>query len=181
MVKNNPNIKKWVCLEITHRYNKSQHVKTVKKFLSSMFSPEQILFLGSQLDEQNFNNVMDGYFFIQCNNIQPYIDRFKNSKYINNALITFDHIQYIDDSQIQTMVKNYNDNYNSRENQLKYGDIVKVKKGMFKNLYAVVTQLKNEHQIMAVFKFISGYRFQKLDVDNCEKQSNLFDIIKVSV
>ena len=79
------------------------------------------------------------------------------------------------------MVKNYNDNYNSRENQLKYGDIVKVKKGMFKNLYAVVTQLKNEHQIMAVFKFISGYRFQKLDVDNCEKQSNLFDIIKVSV
>lgn len=181
MVKNNPNSKKWVCLEITHRYNKSQHVKTVKKFLYNMFTPQQILFLGSQLDEQNFNNVMDGYFFIQCNNLEPYIDKLKNSKYINNVLINFQHIQYIDDSQIQAMLNNYNENYNNRQNELSYGDIVKVKKGMFKNLYAVVTELKNEHQIMAVFKFISGYRFQKLDVDNCQKQGNLFNIIKVAV
>jgi hypothetical protein len=30
--------KKWVCVEVTHRYNKSEHVKTVKNFLQQMFS-----------------------------------------------------------------------------------------------------------------------------------------------
>lgn len=173
--------KKWLCVEVTHRYNKSQHVKTVKNFLSQMFSEQQILFLGSELDDQNFNNVMDGYFFIQCNDIAPYLEQLKQSKYINNILITFDSVRYIDDCQVQEMLKAYEVKYDSRKNQLKYGDVVKVKKGMFKNLYAIVTEIKNEHEIVGVFKFISGYRFEKLDVDNCEKQNNLFDFVRVSL
>lgn len=174
-------VKKWVCVQVTHRYNKSQHVKTVKNFLHNMFSDQQILFLGSQLDDQNFNNVMDGYFFIQCNDISPYIDKFKNSKYINNILITFDAVKYIDDKQIQQMLKAYQIKYDNRKNQLRFGDIVKVKKGMFKNLYAVVNQIKNQHEIIGLFKFVSGYRLQRLDVDNCEKQNNLFDFVRVSI
>lgn len=173
--------KKWICVQVTHRYNKSQHVKTVKNFLLKMFSNQKILFLGSQLDDQNFNNVMDGYFFIQCNDITPYLQTFKNSKYINNILITFDSIKYIDDEQIQSMLRAYEVKYDSRKNQLMYGDVVKVKKGMFKNLYAIVTEIKNEHEIIGVFKFISGYRFQKLDVDNCQKQNNFFDFVRVGV
>ena len=173
--------KKWVCVEVTHRYNKSEHVKTVKNFLQQMFSQQQILFLGSDLDDQNFNNVMDGYFFIQCNDIQPHVQVLKNSKYINNILITFDSIRYIQDCQVQEMLKAYQQKYDSRKNELRYGDVVKVKKGMFKNLYAIVNQIKNQHEIIGVFKFISGYRFQKLDVDNCEKQNNFFDFVRVAL
>lgn len=181
MEENNKQNKKWICVQITHRYNKSQHVKTVKNFLYTMFQPQKILFLGSSLDEQNFNNVMDGYFFIQCNEVQPFLQVLKNSKYINNILISFDRVHYIDDCQVMNMVRQYQKKYDSRQNQLKYGDVVKVKKGMFKNLYAVVNQIKNQHQVVGVFKFVSGYRLEKLDVDNCEKQNNLFDFIKVAV
>jgi hypothetical protein len=52
---------------------------------------------------------------------------------------------------------------------------------MFKNLYAIVTEIKNEHEIIGAYKFISGYRFEKLDVDNCEKQNNLFDFVRVAL
>lgn len=173
--------KKWICVEVTHRYNKSQHVKTVKNFLYNMFSEQKILFLGSDLDDQNFNNVMDGYFFIQCNDISPYLEALKTSKYINNILITFDSVRYIDDCQVQAMVKAYQIKYDNRKNQLRYGDVVKVKKGMFKNLYAIVCQIKNQHEIIGLFKFISGYRLQKIDVDNCEKQNNFFDIVRVAL
>ena len=79
------------------------------------------------------------------------------------------------------MLKAYQQKYDSRKNELRYGDVVKVKKGMFKNLYAIVNQIKNQHEIIGVFKFISGYRFQKLDVDNCEKQNNFFDFVRVAL
>jgi hypothetical protein len=51
---------------------------------------------------------MDGYFFIQSDNVERYVDIFKQSKYINNVLINFDSISYIDDSEIQEMLFNYN-------------------------------------------------------------------------
>lgn len=181
MEKNIPLDQKWVCVQVTHRYNKTQHVKTVKSFLKTLFTDDKVLFLGSQLDNQNFNNVMEGYFFIQCDDITPYIQIFRNSKYINNILVDFQRIEYISGQQIANMVKQYELAYDNRKNHLKYGDVVKIKKGMFKNLYAIVVQVKNQHQIIGVFKFISGYRFQLIDLDNCEKCNNLFDFVRVAI
>ena len=174
-------VKKWVCVEITHRYNKTQHVITLKNYLKNMFKNEQILFLGNNLDNQNFNNAMDGYFFIQCNDIQKYIETFRQSKYINNILINFDQIVYIDDAQVQSMISNFYDNNKNRKNEFRFGDIVRVKKGMFKNLYGIVIQAKNDLQILTCFKFISGYRLQIMTVDNCQYENNLFDVVRVGL
>lgn len=180
MGKNKVDDKKWICVQITHRYNKTQHVSTIKNFLKKMFKNQQILFLGNQLDDQNFSNAMDGYFFIQCNDASKYIETFKQSKYINNILINFDQIAYISNKQVEDMVKNFNQKNKKRQNQFFLGDIVKIKKGMFKNLYAMVVQAKNDLQVIVVFKFISGYRFQKMTIDNCQYKNNLFDIVRVS-
>ena len=67
-----------------------------------------------------------------------------------------------------------------RKNMFKLGDVVKVQKGVFKNLYAVVTQVINQKQILGVFKFISGYRIQRLTVDNCQYKNNFFDVVRVA-
>ena len=171
--------KKWVCVEITHRYNKTQHVITLKNFLRKLFSDQQILFLGNTLDDQNFNNVLDGYFFIQCNDIQPYIQNFKQSKYINNVLINYEQIAYIDDVQVQQMVDKFNETNQSRQSMFHFGDVVKIKKGMFKNLYGIVNQVIDQFQVIVVFKFISGYRYQRVAVDNCEYKNNFFDVVRV--
>ena len=172
--------KKWVCIEITHRYNKTQHVTTLKKYLKKFFSQQQILFLGNTLDDENFKNVMDGYFFVQCNDLTPYLQSFKQSKYINNVLIDFQQIAYISDQQISQMVLTFNQKNQNRKNMFKLGDVVKVQKGVFKNLYAVVTQVINQKQILGVFKFVSGYRIQRLTVDNCQYKNNFFDVVRVA-
>ena len=173
--------KKWICVQITHRYNKSEHVKTVKDFLHSVFSKSKILFVGKDLGDNNFKNALDGYFFIECDDARKYIDVFKNSKYINNILISYENIVYISDKQIQTMVGDYEAKLLAEIHTYKIGDVIKVKTGMFKNLYGVVINAEKHDELTIVLKFISGYRFQTVKVENCEPFQNFFDLVREPV
>ncbi len=174
-------MKKWICVEVTHRYNKSEHCKTIKEFLKNLFPVNEILFVGNDLGDGNFKNALDGYFFIQCDDAAKYIDVFKNSKYISNILVSYDQISYIDDSEIRTLLETYDEKCKDEVFSYKLGDIVKIKSGMFKNLYAMVVNSTKVNELTVMFKFISGYRFENIKNDNCELKNNFFDYIRVPV
>lgn len=174
-------MKKWICIEVTHRYNKNEHCKTIREFLKNIFPQNEILFVGNDLGDGNFKNALDGYFFVQCNDASPYVDILKNSKYISNILVSYDQISYIDDEEIKTLINTYDEKCNESIFSYKLGDIVKIKSGMFKNLYAMVVNAERKDEMKVVFKFISGYRFENIKLDNCELKNNFFDYIRTPV
>ena len=79
------------------------------------------------------------------------------------------------------MVDDYEQKLLAEVHTYKIGDVIKVKTGMFKNLYGVVINSEKKDELTIMLKFISGYRFQNIKVENCEPFQNFLDIVREPV
>lgn len=174
---------KWVCIDINTRYSHQEDYDAVKKGMKNILGNDcsSILCVGDTLSDGVFDNAMETYIFIKCKNIFAHLKALQESKYVKNILNSFENVSYIPDSEIDSMLKSWEENKVEHMDVIHYGDLVQIKGGPYKNLFGIVIgQRKKGFEVL--FKFCRGYDKAVVNQDNCVIQdSNLFTHVKVPV
>lgn len=171
--------KDWVCLNINERYNNNARYNDVKIELEEIFGNTLIdlLFVGEFLEEKVFDNVLDNYVFVKCHDIYSCRQKLIRSRLVKGILNSFEEIQFISDNEIEMLKNDWERKKESKADKIFFGDIVKVRTGLFANLTGIVTNKKKKNFVV-IFKLCSNYKQASLCQTNLERIGNLFDYVK---
>ena len=174
---------KWISIEINERYSGLTYYENIKKELQRVFLSdlEDVLFIGDYLGDNLFDNALDTYIFIKCRNIFEHRNELKKIKYVKNVLSSFTDIKFLSEQEIKDVKSSWSVKKDKESVDFFFGDIVKIKAGMYGNLIGIIYDKAKNGNFVIAFKFHSCIRYDKIKAENLEKEGNIFTFMRLPV
>ena len=170
---------KWICVDVCTKYTRPEYYSKLFAELKAIFGDVEIVVIGDLLDDDHLDNYFGSYVFVQCNDVSAFKDKIICSKCIRTVLYSMDSPSYLTTEEINAMLTTWNNKQMEQKTNLRYGDMVKIKTGLYKNLYGIVIDRKDEEVFTVLFKFCKNYQMFDVNYINCEKMNNMFEQLKV--
>lgn len=172
--------RRWICIDISIRYNRPKLYGKITETLSELFDGAEVIIPGDFMDDVNFSNDLVSYVFVQCDNVYKYRDAIKSCKYIGQVLRTVDDLTYLAEQEVRGTVKLWNTKKEESKNSYSYGELVKVNAGIYSSMFGIVVGKADSESYIVVIKLVDEYHLTVLMAANCEKTGhNIFDRIRV--
>lgn len=175
---------KWICLIVRERYKRNIEFPNALNAIKEILSSDciHILFLGSKLYKNVYDNELDGYVFVKCKNIDKHLSELKQSRFIENVLNSYDNIQFVANEEIRDMIRDWKGVVKKKkiDSKILYGDVVYVKNGKYSDLNGIIVS-NNDSSYTVSFKFNFGFVNDIVFFNNIEKKTNIFEVIKCPV
>jgi transcription antitermination factor NusG len=169
----------WICLDIRERYCKAEYYSVIKDNIVKVLGSDlkEYLFVGLELSQDVQDNLLTSYIFVHCRNIHDHIDNIKTIKFIRTILNDYTKIRIISDEEIEDLKRDWYKKIENKQNFV-YGDVVKVKSGVFSSLHGIVIG-KETGKYKLLFKFNLGCVVETFLKDNLFFHSNIFNFMKI--
>ena len=173
----------WIGIDIKKKYNRKKNYIIIKNAIKQIIQDKHIetLFIGDALDEDMIDNAMDSYIFVKCTDTIKSAEKIKKLKYIKEIFMVNEKVHFFTNKEMDDLRKSWHKIQQENAIDFHYGDLVKIKTGVYQDLHGVlIKKINDKYEVL--FKFCRGYVIKELSTTNFHiPERNLFDILKVPV
>ena len=159
----------WTCVMAAEKYSKRDSIPVIIKNIKKFAGEDVEIFYIDNKNEQSF----DGYFFVK-KDLTDIAYEFKNSAFFQNILSSFERVTLLTNSEINKMKESVEKKH---EMFFRYGDVVRVKRGLYENLNGICLGV-DEKTCEVGFKFCTGNFSSVIDKDDLIVENNIFNYIR---
>jgi len=161
--------KMWMALMLREKYNSPNEKKELFNRLKSKYgkSSDEIFMISKES-----NSGLSYYVFIQEDNMDALFRELQKEKYF------LEPVRYLQIPNHEVVEMSMGIEY--IRDEVRFGDIVKIKNGRFKKLYGIVLRELRHKKIEIGLKFCFGTVYQELGETEYEVVGNIFNYIKIN-